>query len=43
MCTPKPVTKTLMVQSLEEPATSSLPALCEPMLAWGVGHVELQL
>lgn len=32
VCTPKPVTKTLIVQSLEETASSSLLALCEPML-----------
>ncbi len=32
VCTPKPVTRTLMVQSLEGTASSSLLALCEPML-----------
>lgn len=37
-CTPKPVTRTSMVQSLEGTASSSLLALCEPMLTcvWGV-------
>lgn len=32
VCTPKPVTKTLMVQSLEETISSSLLVLCEPIL-----------
>lgn len=42
MCTPKPVTRTLMFRPLERTASSSLLALCEPILmcAWVIVQVQ---